>query len=147
MEKEGRLCVRFYTRADGTVLTQDCPVGLRAVRVKLARKLSYAAAVLVSCGTGLLRWSGAAQAVTPVKPRPSLPHPTHTMGKPAVPHKKLNPGVGPDLFVLPPVPTHTMGAVRVPPKQGEFVLGRMMSPGPVMGAPVAPPPPVKSGGK
>jgi hypothetical protein len=26
---EGRVCVRFYKRADGTVLTEDCPVGLR----------------------------------------------------------------------------------------------------------------------
>ncbi|HEX8235703.1 MAG TPA: hypothetical protein VF600_07075 [Abditibacteriaceae bacterium] len=30
--KEGELCVRFYRRADGTILTDDCPVGLRAVR-------------------------------------------------------------------------------------------------------------------
>jgi hypothetical protein len=29
VEKEGRLCVRFHRRADGTVLTRDCPVGLR----------------------------------------------------------------------------------------------------------------------
>ncbi|HTL51698.1 MAG TPA: hypothetical protein VL860_03890 [Planctomycetota bacterium] len=28
--KEGHLCVRFFQRADGTVLTQDCPVGLLA---------------------------------------------------------------------------------------------------------------------
>ncbi len=28
---EGRLCLRFYRRNDGTVLTQDCPRGLRAV--------------------------------------------------------------------------------------------------------------------
>lgn len=33
---EGRLCVRLYRRRDGTVLTQDCPVGLRAVRRRLA---------------------------------------------------------------------------------------------------------------
>ena len=26
-EREGRLCVRFYQRKDGTVLTQDCRVG------------------------------------------------------------------------------------------------------------------------
>src|SRR3954447_6761233 len=26
--KEGNLCVRFYQRPDGTVLTEDCPVGL-----------------------------------------------------------------------------------------------------------------------
>jgi hypothetical protein len=27
---EGRLCVRYYVRADGTMLTADCPVGLLA---------------------------------------------------------------------------------------------------------------------
>jgi hypothetical protein len=27
-----RTCVRFYRRADGTMLTDDCPVGLRALR-------------------------------------------------------------------------------------------------------------------
>jgi hypothetical protein len=31
-ETEGRLCVRFYRRRDGTLLTDDCPVGLRAAR-------------------------------------------------------------------------------------------------------------------
>ena len=34
---DGRLCVRFFRREDGTMLTRDCPVGLRAVRVKFAR--------------------------------------------------------------------------------------------------------------
>src|SRR5437763_1363700 len=29
---EGRLCVRFFQRPDGTVLTQDCPRGLAAVQ-------------------------------------------------------------------------------------------------------------------
>ena len=29
-EKEGRLCVRYAQRADGTILTQDCPVGAAA---------------------------------------------------------------------------------------------------------------------
>ena len=24
---EGRLCVRFYKRSDGSVITEDCPVG------------------------------------------------------------------------------------------------------------------------
>jgi hypothetical protein len=32
MNAEGRLCVRFYTRADGSVLTQDCPVGWAKVK-------------------------------------------------------------------------------------------------------------------
>ena len=31
-EKEGNLCVRFYQRADGTIITDNCPVGLKIVR-------------------------------------------------------------------------------------------------------------------
>lgn len=34
---EGRLCVRLYKRTDGTVITQDCPVGLRALRRRVSR--------------------------------------------------------------------------------------------------------------
>jgi hypothetical protein len=34
---EGRLCVRFYRRADGTILTQNCPVGLSALKRRAAR--------------------------------------------------------------------------------------------------------------
>ncbi len=36
---EGRLCARFYRRSDGTVLTQDCPVGLKALRRCLKMRL------------------------------------------------------------------------------------------------------------
>ena len=35
-EREGGVCVRFYRRADGTVLTADCPVGVRRRRRWLA---------------------------------------------------------------------------------------------------------------
>src|SRR5690606_18680030 len=32
-QREGRLCVRFYRRADGTVVTTDCaPIRLKAAR-------------------------------------------------------------------------------------------------------------------
>jgi len=34
---EGRLCVRFYRRPDGTILTQNCPVGLSALKRRAAR--------------------------------------------------------------------------------------------------------------
>ena len=37
MASEGRLCVRFFRRADGTVLTKDCPVGWRAVKQRVSR--------------------------------------------------------------------------------------------------------------
>ena len=29
---EGRLCVRYFQRADGTVLTEDCPIGWNRVK-------------------------------------------------------------------------------------------------------------------
>ena len=48
---EGRLCVRFYRRADGTVLTRDCPVGVRrAIGLAWART----AALVGILWTGLL---------------------------------------------------------------------------------------------
>src|SRR2546430_6436464 len=33
---EGRLCVRFYRRTDGSIITRDCPVGLRAIRDRVS---------------------------------------------------------------------------------------------------------------
>src|SRR5260221_12162739 len=41
---QGRVCGRFYRRADGTVLTQDCPRGLRGV----ARRVSRTAAAVLT---------------------------------------------------------------------------------------------------
>ena len=37
MNSEGRLCVRFFRRKDGTILTQDCPVGWKAVKKRVSR--------------------------------------------------------------------------------------------------------------
>ena len=34
---EGRVCVRLYRRRDGTVITQDCPVGWQAVKQRVSR--------------------------------------------------------------------------------------------------------------
>ncbi|MCA9279781.1 MAG: hypothetical protein H6815_09365 [Phycisphaeraceae bacterium] len=42
-----RLCIRMYKRADGTVITQDCPVGLRAIRQKMVRGVVRVAALLL----------------------------------------------------------------------------------------------------
>ena len=37
IKAEGRVCGRFYQRADGTMLTQDCPVGLRAIKQRVSK--------------------------------------------------------------------------------------------------------------
>jgi hypothetical protein len=44
----GRLCVRFYRRKDGTLITRDCPVGLRAVRRRLMVMAASVAALTIS---------------------------------------------------------------------------------------------------
>jgi len=49
---EGRLCVRFLRRTDGSVLTQDCPVGLRALRQRMSRIRRAVAAALLGFLTG-----------------------------------------------------------------------------------------------
>jgi hypothetical protein len=49
-----RFCVRLYQRADGTVLTRDCPVGLRSARLRLARAVARVAAALAFLVTGAI---------------------------------------------------------------------------------------------
>lgn len=46
-EKEGRFCGRYYQRADGTMLTADCPVGLNRWREQLRFMLGAAAAAFM----------------------------------------------------------------------------------------------------
>jgi len=41
---EGRVCIRYYRRKDGTIITENCPVGLR----RLKKRMSQIAAALVS---------------------------------------------------------------------------------------------------
>ena len=45
---EGKLCVRYYRRADGTILTKDCPVGVG----KRRRRRFIAAGILATFATG-----------------------------------------------------------------------------------------------
>jgi hypothetical protein len=51
---EGRLCLRFYRRSDGSIITKDCPVGLRAIR----RRVSYVAKAIGSMVLGLFAGLG-----------------------------------------------------------------------------------------
>lgn len=62
--RSGRLCVRFYRRADGTMLTQDCPVGLQAIRRRVRR------VVCLTLATAVSLLSGVGYAWTKWRPRP-----------------------------------------------------------------------------
>lgn len=50
-ERQGRVCVRFFRRRDGTILTADCPRGLRAVGRRAARAAIFLAG-MIGLGAG-----------------------------------------------------------------------------------------------
>ncbi len=58
VRSEGSLCVRYYRRADGTILTRNCPVGLRALKKRLTRMASALASLILSFMAGLLAFAG-----------------------------------------------------------------------------------------
>jgi hypothetical protein len=51
---EGRICGRLFRRADGKILTKDCPVGLRAFRRRVGRITAASFAALLSLGASVL---------------------------------------------------------------------------------------------
>jgi hypothetical protein len=53
MQSEGRVCVRYFRRADGTVLTKDCPVGWQAVRTKMSRFWTASVSLLITVFGGI----------------------------------------------------------------------------------------------
>jgi hypothetical protein len=61
---EGRLCIKFYRRFDGSIITKDCPVGLRAIK----RRVSYAWQAIVSVTLTFLAGFGIHQAFSSIPP-------------------------------------------------------------------------------
>ena len=57
-QAEGRLCIRYYRRADGTILTRNCPVGLRALKRRLSRIASASISAVLSFFAGILAFTG-----------------------------------------------------------------------------------------
>lgn len=53
MNTEGRLCVRFYKRADGSVITQDCPIGWARVKQRTKVYATAAFSLLMALLTGV----------------------------------------------------------------------------------------------
>lgn len=108
VERNGELCVRYYQRADGTILLADCTVGVRRKRDR--RRTATRAAALVAGG---LAAAGAmalhARATEPpcAIPRDELSHPV--LGGLKLPSPPPAPIRGP---VEPP--RVTMGAIAVP---------------------------------
>src|SRR5215203_4462612 len=50
---EGRLCVRYFQRPDGTILTQDCPLGWAKVKHRISVFAAAAFSLLVTLLGGI----------------------------------------------------------------------------------------------
>lgn len=132
-DREGSLCVRFYRRQDGTVMTADCPVG-----VKKKRRKRVAMAVV---GAGAMTATAMAAMATATQgtPRgiafsPEQPVGTHCdFAEPpptSAPEKQVTMPMGaiPPVDAFPrsePSASAKAGGVKPPPhrKMGKMVMG------------------------
>ncbi len=114
---EGRLCVRFYRRNDGTIMTKDCPVGVQAVRQRfISAATAVAASVAFACGANILS-----------KPRSEQPRWVQ-LAMSVIAPENAEPQRTP--FELPMVPTQpVMGtpAPVAPPHRSEVTMGVMVA--------------------
>ena len=62
---EGRLCVRFYRRADGTVLTKDCPVGWRLLKKQVSKTAAAVFSMIGGLCGGLFVFNSLSNKTTP----------------------------------------------------------------------------------
>lgn len=92
--REGRVCVRFYRRADGTILTADCPAAWWDVRLKIARLAACIAAMVGFVWLGLASAFGRSES----QPQGAIP--------PANPFARLSEDLSPQLW---------MGDICIPP--------------------------------
>ncbi len=115
---EGRLCVRYYQRHDGTVLSGDCPIGARAVGMGLIRRSAMAAGLFAMLFGAMAAMNNAQQqtphpipavaggiSVTPPMPEPvappvimqgdvaPVPEPRWTTGKMRMPEPSVTMGI------------------------------------------------------
>ncbi len=112
INSEGRLCVRYFRRADGTILTKNCPVGWQAAK----QRVSHFATAALSMIAGLF---GGVFAFNIFRGEPAHA----TVGVMAVPAATTSIGNR-----IEPYPV--VGEIEVGPDNEEWVTGDM-----VMGKP------------
>ena len=111
-EKEGKLCVRYYQRADGTILTKNCPIGAAVVRRVLLTRAVSASALLVTV-IALFGKNIAGAIASHTTGEPEF-HVEAMVGKVAVEPKET---IGDVAEIVLPKPEPTMGAVAYIPEQ------------------------------
>lgn len=68
LNSEGRLCVRFFKRADGIILTKDCPVGWQAIKQRVSKTATAFASLIFAAlsGIGLSNYFAQSNKTTPL---------------------------------------------------------------------------------
>lgn len=102
-KSEGRTCVRMFQRKDGTVLTRNCPVGLAAIRKRLAYAVAFA---------GAFAFGSFAVAMASIRPKDDSYRPTF------VDQARGWPVVGRLIDVIDPPHYQIAGAIAMPMPYG-----------------------------
>jgi hypothetical protein len=116
-KNNGKICTYFYQRTDGTVLTQDCPVGVRQVLRNrgLIGAVVYAASLLLGLPTGRADGFPAKGEPQPAQMLGGAPVAIPTMGEPSVAPSPA-PSPAPKKS---PCPLPLMGRPALPPKNSK----------------------------
>jgi hypothetical protein len=94
---DGRLCIRYYMRRDGSILTNNCPVGLRKFKRRLSRVATAIGSTVVSFLAGIGIYGLVNRDYSP---------PFSVAGRMAVTGEPIH---------TPPVGKRTLEAISVPP--------------------------------
>jgi hypothetical protein len=116
-ETEGRVCVRFYRRVDGTVTTRDC--GIKAAAKRLGQWAGAGTAVALSALVAALGWTRASSAC----PIENADRPFRLAGQPPPP---------------PPPQPPIMGKIRAPSSQPVMIMGDLVATPPPTSQPARP---------
>jgi hypothetical protein len=95
-QRDGSVCVRLYRREDGTVLTEDCPVGARKKRVRRVIAAAAGAGALAAGALAVGDWVAQPRVVMGAVPVMSPPAIMGTVAEP------VRPPPAPPSVVLPP---------------------------------------------
>lgn len=103
LEKEGKLCVRYYQRKDGTILLKDCSLGIVQKRKRR----------VIAAGVAALLGGGVFAAIKLTKPTP-VPRAALVDGPMTIDDLTV-PTFEPEREMVPDMTHATMGAVSIDP--------------------------------
>lgn len=120
----GRLCVRMYQRADGSVITQDCPVGWARIKQRTRLFVTATASIIFTffSAIGLQAMFNKSNYLG-MKNLFVTPTPEKLMGIMVKPSPKKSPKPKPSPS---PSPKVLMGKPEIPPKDSEVKMGEMV---------------------